>query len=88
MDNEHRDVISAGFLGSVSLSLKHRFVHPAPLVGTFDSAIHRINLYTVDKYEGNKLRYPLDGGLSSGERYPGPENWAQNLWAEKKFSLF
>ena len=31
-----------------------------------DSAIHRINHYSADKYEGNQLLYPLDGDLSGG----------------------
>ena len=36
----------------------------AAVVQTLDSAIHRINHYTVDKYSGNQLRYPLDSFLS------------------------
>ena len=31
-----------------------------------DSAIHRINHYPADKYEGNQLLYPLDGDVSGG----------------------
>ena len=42
----------------------------APVVQTLDSAIHRINHYPGDKYDGNQLRYPLDSDLSSGWRYP------------------
>ena len=38
----------------------------APVVQTSDSAIHQIIRYTVDKYKGNQLRYPLDRDLSSG----------------------
>ena len=40
-----------------------------------DSAIQRlnkpgqINLYPVDKYRGNQLRFPADGDLSGGESY-------------------
>ena len=37
-----------------------------PVVQKLDSAIHRINLHSVDKYYGNQLRYPLDSHLSSG----------------------
>ena len=36
----------------------------------WDSAIHRINHYPVDKYWGNQLRSPLDRDLSSEQRYP------------------
>ena len=42
----------------------------APVVQTLDSTIHRINHYPADKYYGNQLRYPLDGDLSGGYRYP------------------
>ena len=42
----------------------------APVVQTLDSAIHRINHYPADKYQGNQLRYPLDRFLSCGQRYP------------------
>ena len=38
----------------------------APVVQTLDSAIHQINHYPVDKYQGNRLRYTLDRFLSSG----------------------
>ena len=31
-----------------------------------DSAIHQINLYPVDKYKENQLRYPLDSDLYRG----------------------
>ena len=37
-----------------------------PVVQMLDSAIHRINHYSVDKYYRNQLRYPLDGELSGG----------------------
>ena len=38
-----------------------------PVVQMMDSAIHRINHYTVDKYLRNQLRVdPVDGDLSSG----------------------
>ena len=38
----------------------------APVVQTLDSAIHRINHYSVYKYYGNQLPYPLDSDLSGG----------------------
>ena len=38
----------------------------APVVQTLDSAIHRINHYSADKYYGNQLRYPLGNDLSCG----------------------
>ena len=41
-------------------------MHQAPVVHTLDSAIHWINHYPADKYEGNQLHYPLDSDLSSG----------------------
>ena len=44
--------------------------HLAPVVQTLDSATQRINHYPADKYYGNQLRYPLDGDLSGGQRYP------------------
>ena len=31
-----------------------------------DIAIHGINDYPVDKYQGNQLHYPLDRDLSGG----------------------
>ena len=47
-----------------------------------DSAIQRlsnpgqINLYPVDKYGGNQLRFPADGDLSGGESYlPFEQLW-------------
>ena len=43
-----------------------RHIDQAPVVQTFDSAIHRINNYPVDKYFCNQLRYPLDSDLSGG----------------------
>ena len=36
----------------------------APVVQKLDSAIHRINHYPVDKYQGIQLRYPVDRDLS------------------------
>ena len=36
-----------------------------PVVQALDSAIHQINLYSVDKYYENQLSYPLNKGLSS-----------------------
>ena len=38
----------------------------APVVQRLDNAIHRINLYPVDKCSQNKPRYPLDCDLSGG----------------------
>ena len=38
----------------------------APVVQKLDSAIHRINLYPMDKYLGNQLRYPVDSDLCDG----------------------
>ena len=35
----------------------------APVVQMLDSAIHRINHYAADKYQGNQLRYPLDSAI-------------------------
>ena len=37
-----------------------------PVVQKLNSAINRINLYPVDKYLGNQLRYPVNRDLSSG----------------------
>ena len=42
------------------------FEDQAPVVQKMDSAIHRINHYPVDKYQGNQLCYPLDSDLSDG----------------------
>ena len=42
----------------------------APVVQTLDSALHRINHYPADKYQGKQLRYPLDSDFSGGQRYP------------------
>ena len=42
----------------------------ALVVQTLDSAIHRINHYTVDKYQGKRLSYPLGSDLSGGQGYP------------------
>ena len=42
----------------------------APVVKKMDSAIHWINHYPSDKYQGNQLRYPaVDSDLSGGQRY-------------------
>ena len=38
----------------------------APVVQKLDSAIHRINYYPVDKYQGNQLHYPLSSTRQSG----------------------
>ena len=54
-----------------------------PVVQKLDSAIHRINLYPVDKYQGNKLRYPLDKDLFGGQRYPAFEQLGPDLIQNK-----
>ena len=41
-------------------------IRQALVVQTLDSVIHRINHYSVAKYYGNQLRYPLDSDLSGG----------------------
>ena len=38
----------------------------APVVQKVDSAIHRINLYSLDSAIGFPNTYPLDGDLSGG----------------------
>ena len=37
-----------------------------PVVQKLDSAIHRIYHYSVDKYWGNQLHYPVDRDLYDG----------------------
>ena len=44
----------------------------APVVEKVDSAIHRINLYSLDSTIGFP-NYLLDGDLSGGQRYPALE---------------
>ena len=39
---------------------------PGPGCSKLDIAIHRMNHYPADKYQGNQLRYPLDRFLSGG----------------------
>ena len=41
-------------------------IHQAAVVKMLDSTIHRINHYTVGKYYGNQLRYPVARELSGG----------------------
>ena len=41
-------------------------IHQAPVVQKVDSAIHWINLYSVDNAIGFPNTYPLDRDLSSG----------------------
>ena len=55
-----------------------RVVRQAPVVQTSDSAIHRINHYPADKYQENRLHYPLDRDLSTGQRYPPSEQLGQD----------
>ena len=43
---------------------------PALVVRGVDNAIYRINYYSADKCQQNKLRYTLDSDLSGGLRYP------------------
>ena len=50
----------AKFVKLYPLQNKISRFHLAPVVQILNSAIHRINLYPVDKYLGNQLRYPLD----------------------------
>ena len=51
---------------ALSLEQSRDAEQQAPVVQTLDSAIQRINLYPVDKYYGNQLRYPLNSDLSGG----------------------
>ena len=44
--------------------------YQASVVQKLDSAIHRINHYPADKYQGNQLSYPVDRFLPGGWRYP------------------
>jgi len=41
-------------------------IHQAPVVQKVDSAIHRINLYSVDNAIDFLNTYPLDSDLSGG----------------------
>ena len=50
----------------INLALDNHDVVQVPVVQKLDSAIHRINHYPVDKYNGNQLRYPLESDLSGG----------------------
>ena len=43
---------------------------PGPRCQKLDSAIHRINHYSVDNAIGFPHTYPLDSDLSGGYRYP------------------
>ena len=52
--------------GTVKDIVRSRFIPQTLVVQTLDSIIHQINHYPVDKYLGNKLRYPPDRFLSSG----------------------
>ena len=38
----------------------------APVVQKLGKAIHRMNLYSIDKYQGNPLLYPVDSDLHGG----------------------
>lgn len=42
-----------------------------PVVQTLDGANHHINLFPKNKYQGNKLLYPLDSIIHLSD------NWAQ-----------
>ena len=55
----------------------------APVVQKMDGAIHWINLYPVDKYQGNQLHYPLDKDLSGGQCYPAFEQLGPDLIQNK-----
>ena len=48
------------------MGVQYQVKQQTPVVQKLDSAIHRINLYLVDKYLGNQLQYPPDRDLSSG----------------------
>ena len=49
-----------------------------PVVEKMDNAIHRINHYPTDKYQGNQLRYSVDSDLFGEQPYPSFEQ----LWQE------
>ena len=51
---------------SYSDIVKPQFHRQVPVVHKLVVAIHRINLYPVDKYYGNQLHDPLDRDLSAG----------------------
>ena len=46
--------------------LSGQIIRQAPVVEKMDSAIHRINLYPVDRAIGFPNTYPLDRDLSDG----------------------
>ena len=52
-------------------------MHQAPVVQKMDSAIHRINLYSVDSAIGFPNTYPLDSDLSTFQQ-PGPDNFQES----------
>ena len=57
---------SYAWFETTRFEIKNMISDLAPVVQTWDSAIHQINDSPVDKYLGNQLRYPLDRFLSSG----------------------
>ena len=53
----------------------------ARVVQTLDDAIHWINHYLVDKYQGNQLHYPLDREIYAvGRAIHLLNNWGQLVW--------
>ena len=59
----------------------------APVVQTLDSAIHRINHYSADKYYKNQLRNPVDSNLSNGSRYPPFEQMGPGRLVRSSYQL-
>ena len=75
---KHRKYLSRKFHWLVLHQIPERIPLLAPVVLILDSAIHWINHYPADRCQGNRLRFPLDRDLSSGQRCPlfkrlGPE---------------
>ena len=58
-----KECLETSWFGTLQIQVRKQLT---AVVQTLDSAIHRINHYPVDKYEGNQLRYPLNRFLSCG----------------------
>ena len=43
-----------------------KIIHQAPVVQKLDRAIHRINLFPVEKCQRNQMHYQLDRDLYGG----------------------
>ena len=62
-----------------------------PVIQKLDSAIHRINHYPVENYQGKQLRYLVDRTSSGGWGYPpfkplGPDGQSsQSLYLHSLF---